>query len=415
MDVRGFIRGRCILDNLMLVREAKAHLNRNNSPAVLIAFDFSKAYDRVSWPFLWKCMSAYGFGNKFIRWLTILTEKASAHVIVNGDLTERFTIGRSVRQGCPLAPSLFVLLTDFLSWRFCIDRKIKGVVDPCGKEHRISLLADDTFVFSDASEGSLQAIIKEMNTFTFLSGLQLNWDKSVLLGLNLREPLPGCVQHFQILRLGDKTKYLGAPLMLLDENEAIGQDILRRVMEKASKLQIMKLSMAGRVLALNAILQGMLWYFMFISAPSDADVKKLKKLILKFLWDRPIAGQAPRSRVMGAHMCQSKDDGGFGLVDPFLKKEPQRDTCRLTMLSTTSQATTTLHYSCGVSSHGCHQAATPAASSNHSMPHPRFILHIPRIVNVCSEKHKGVWLDTLKPSCLARCPKTRYRYYRPCL
>lgn len=320
-EQRGFTKGRCILDNLLLVREVKAHLNRNKTPAVLIAFDFSKAYDRVSWPFLWRCMDKYGFGNNFRCWLTILSEEAGVRVIVNGDLMECFDIGRSVQQGCPLAPFLFVILNDFLSWRFRRNKKIKGIRDPEGKEHKISLLADDTFIFSEPSSCSLSAVLREMRIFSFLSGLILNWEKSVILGINLRELLPACVQHMQMLEEDEQTRYLGAPIMLGDKIEAIGQEVLRRIVDKANKLQIMRLSMAGRCLALNAIIENMLWYFMFIWAPSADDVKNLKDLILKFLWDRPIAGAAPPSRVMWTHMVQPQSEGEIGLVDPFIKTQ----------------------------------------------------------------------------------------------
>lgn len=109
-EQRGFIRGRCILDNLMLVREAKAYVNRTKTPVVFMALDFSKAYDRVSRKFLQQCLQQYGFGSNFWCWVSILCEEAGAKVIVNGDMTQQF-----VRQGCPLAPLLFVLLTDFLA------------------------------------------------------------------------------------------------------------------------------------------------------------------------------------------------------------------------------------------------------------------------------------------------------------
>lgn len=55
-EQRGFIKGRCILDNLILVREVKWFLNENKITVVFMSFDFSKVYDRVLWRFLWRCM-----------------------------------------------------------------------------------------------------------------------------------------------------------------------------------------------------------------------------------------------------------------------------------------------------------------------------------------------------------------------
>lgn len=109
---RGFIKGRCILDNLILVREAKWWVNENKIPAAFISLDFSKAHDRVSWRFLWRCLKQYGFGPNYTRWIVILCEDASACVLVNGDITDPFELGRAARQGDPIAPQLFVFVED---------------------------------------------------------------------------------------------------------------------------------------------------------------------------------------------------------------------------------------------------------------------------------------------------------------
>lgn len=83
--------------------------------ATLFKLDFTKAYDMVEWDFLFKSMLAMGFPPKFIDMVKLLFRHASASVKVNGVPSPTFKIERGVRQGCPLAPYLFIILADVLN------------------------------------------------------------------------------------------------------------------------------------------------------------------------------------------------------------------------------------------------------------------------------------------------------------
>lgn len=132
LEQRGFISGRSILDNVLWLKEAKWWVTFKEIPTVFLSLDFAKAYDSVRWDFSKACLRRYGFGDRFIRWVDIILQDAGARVMVNGVLTEWVSISRSVRQGCPLAPALYVILTDFLIYQINFDRRVKGVTDPGG-------------------------------------------------------------------------------------------------------------------------------------------------------------------------------------------------------------------------------------------------------------------------------------------
>lgn len=61
----------------------------------------------------------------------IICEDTGSCMLVNGDLTEWFELGRSTCQGDPTAPLLFVIVEDFLIWRSDCNPRIKGIVDAC--------------------------------------------------------------------------------------------------------------------------------------------------------------------------------------------------------------------------------------------------------------------------------------------
>lgn len=142
---------------MVWLREAKWWASSQGTPTIFLSLDFEKAYDNVRWDFLEKCLRHYGFGENFIRWVKILLMDAGARVIVNGRVTDRVDIGHSVWQGCPLAPALFILLTDFLILYINSDNRISGLRDPRGVEHKISGLADDMLLAILPVLGSVEA------------------------------------------------------------------------------------------------------------------------------------------------------------------------------------------------------------------------------------------------------------------
>lgn len=118
--------GRTIADNLLLFLEAKWHAYATQREMTFLQLDYSKAYDRMEWHFLHIGLQKLGFGPVFCRWVRILCEDAGAEIIVNGDLTRLIKLFRSVRQGCPLAPYLFVLVTDLFLILVKANGNIKG-------------------------------------------------------------------------------------------------------------------------------------------------------------------------------------------------------------------------------------------------------------------------------------------------
>ena len=94
----------------------------------MVAFDFEKAFDSLSWSFLFRVLRSFNFGESFINWVHVLYRKISSFVLNNGFSTKLFHVRRGVRQGDPLSAYLFIIALELLLINTRSDKEIKGIV-----------------------------------------------------------------------------------------------------------------------------------------------------------------------------------------------------------------------------------------------------------------------------------------------
>jgi len=113
-----FIRNRSILDNFKYVQRAAVLLRKKKIPKVLLKLDISKAFDTLSWSFLFEALEAYGFSTNWRGWISTLLRTATSRILLNGQPGPIIQHRRGVRQGDPLSPMLFILAMDVLNRLF---------------------------------------------------------------------------------------------------------------------------------------------------------------------------------------------------------------------------------------------------------------------------------------------------------
>jgi len=114
---------------------------------VLLLLDFEKAFDRIEWDFLFKALDKLGFSPTWVRWVASLYRDATSAIKVNGVAGPDFQLARSVRQGCPLAPYLFILTIDVLGYMLADpNHGVEGLSLPRG-----GLIRDQTLLMTQPS------------------------------------------------------------------------------------------------------------------------------------------------------------------------------------------------------------------------------------------------------------------------
>uniref|UniRef100_A0A669BP42 Reverse transcriptase domain-containing protein n=1 Tax=Oreochromis niloticus TaxID=8128 RepID=A0A669BP42_ORENI len=185
LDQTGFIKQRQTQDNVRRTLHVIDYVGKNKIPMVLMSLDAEKAFDRVNWEFLYKVMGKFGFHQSFIRIIQALYKSPRARIKVNGALSNVFNLQRGTRQGCPLSPSLFALFIEALSQSVIQRNNITGV-KIMGREHKISLFADDILIYLTNPNITFPKLLSLLETFGSLSGYKLNILKTQILTFNYK-------------------------------------------------------------------------------------------------------------------------------------------------------------------------------------------------------------------------------------
>ena len=68
-DQTGFITGRYYGDNLRRLLNIISHQKEDKSESMIMSLDAQKAFDRVSWQYLFQTLKRFKFGPNFLNWI----------------------------------------------------------------------------------------------------------------------------------------------------------------------------------------------------------------------------------------------------------------------------------------------------------------------------------------------------------
>ncbi|MCU7801037.1 MAG: reverse transcriptase family protein, partial [gamma proteobacterium symbiont of Lucinoma myriamae] len=311
-DQTGFIAGRYIGENIRLLYDVINHTEKHQIPGMLLLIDFEKAFDSVSWDFLFKVLDFFNFGRSFKKWVRVFYTNIQSCVIVNGHLSDWFYPQRGCRQGDPLSPYLFILCAEILAIMLRNDRNITGIKIG-NSELLVSQYADDTSIMLDGSQQSLENCLKVLKFYAEASGLFVNIDKTkvVWIGSKKNSNDKFC-EEYNLCWERNEFTVLGVTfpknlqdivevnyLTKIEEMKKIFLNWSKRILTPLGKIVVIK------SLALSKINH----LILAIPNPSEKLVKDIQNMFYDYLW-----AHGP-DKIKRKLITQNYDIGGLRMID----------------------------------------------------------------------------------------------------
>jgi hypothetical protein len=98
-DQNRFVPGGSIFFSSHTARDILFYCKKENLDLILLALDYTKAFDSVNFEFVHKTFDLFNFGENFKKWIKIIFNGGKSCVTNNGFISESFDIERSTRQG----------------------------------------------------------------------------------------------------------------------------------------------------------------------------------------------------------------------------------------------------------------------------------------------------------------------------
>jgi len=282
----------------------------------------------MSHDYLWQVLKRFNFPDALITTISSLYNGAQTEVMINGFLSNPYTVTRGVRQGDPLSCLLFDLAIEPLAAAMR-NSALKGFPIPKKPDLEVliaTLFADDTTVYLTENDdfSQLQQIL---DSWCYASRAKFNIQKTEILPIGTKEyrdnvikthtlnpnsPLP---KEIAITCDGNAIRVLGGWIGNQIKSQAHWLKVIDNIDERLNRWESSKPTMEGRRLIIFMVIGGTTQYLAKVQGMPKNIEQRLQKRITKFLWN----DKYPTVNIHKMHA--PIDEGGRGILDLVSRNE----------------------------------------------------------------------------------------------
>ena len=327
----GFVSKRLIEDGVLTMTELTHFADKKGRSGIIVLLDNEKAYDRVGFPFLDKVLEAFGFPVEYRGLVRTMYAGASTKLKINGHIGSPFPHNNGVRQGCVLAPALYVLCQEVLLRMIRYDKELKGIRIPNKEgiynkdvfdEVRERAFADDTGC-GIRDDSQLPRLHKIIMAYCAASGSKINFEKSI--GIRIGDLKSRPASHFDVVpkhkwfRYGIddipfSEKYLGIRLGNARHVTENWEKLLSKVEAECAHAmgQACPPTAKGRLHWARNVFAGKCWYAFKLQTPPPEERERFLTRLQNMV---DSATMGPYNFVSRDIACQQGEDHGFNHLD----------------------------------------------------------------------------------------------------
>ena len=310
-----YVKERFIGEGIRCIEDIMDYTKSLNMPGFMVGIDFEKAFDSLNHTYLREVLSNFNVGPVFISYINTLYANIESAVLNGGHSSGYFPIARGVRQGDPLSPYLFILSIEPLLAKIRLTNEIKGITVK-GTTIKINAYADDITAFvSDIP--SIDSLMQVLSDFNRVSGLQINTNKTEVIGIGNRHGYTETDSHLKWCKEGIKI----TGIYFTYDKELKYKCNFSRVLENLkSQLNIWKsrnLSLIGKIQIIKTFAISQVMFVTNMLAVPKAFVTDLNKIMFNYVWNG-------KDKVKRCHLVGDYHEGGLKMVDLEIKIRTQR-------------------------------------------------------------------------------------------